>query len=128
MQFQLITPEKIFFSGDAQLVTIPGEMGQFGVMDGHAPLVSNLRAGIVTISQKNGDVTQTVVLSGIAEVTQERCVVLAQYAKDCTGITLASAQSDRNSAQQLVDAAVTEDEKKSAAHALAVADALLASL
>ena len=80
MQLQLITPEKIFFTGEIAQVNIPGTLGDFGVLPGHAPFVSTLRAGAVTIVLASGETRTISVTGGIAEVTPESCVVLADSA------------------------------------------------
>lgn len=126
MQFQLITPEKIYFEGPAQMVTIPGSQGEFGVLPGHAPFVATLRPGVVSIAQAEG-ARRVVVLSGLAEVTAGHCVVLAETAEDCTDITPAQAQARLAKARAANEEAVTEQEKKQATYELAVAEALVAA-
>jgi F-type H+-transporting ATPase subunit epsilon len=80
MQLQLITPEKVFFTGEITQVNIPGTLGDFGVLPGHSPFVSTLRAGAVTIDLANGETRTINVTGGIAEVTPETCIVLADSA------------------------------------------------
>lgn len=82
MKLQLITPEKTSFEGDIAGVQIPGAMGDFGVLPGHAPFVSTVREGVVTIELSGGGTRQVNVTGGIAEVTPERCIVLADSAAD----------------------------------------------
>jgi F-type H+-transporting ATPase subunit epsilon len=78
MQVQLITPEKIFFSGTATLVKVPGASGEFGVLAGHAPLVSSLAEGEVVIELENGESKSFTITGGIVEVTAERCTLLVE--------------------------------------------------
>lgn len=80
MELQLITPEKILFAGTITQVDIPGTLGDFGVLPGHAAFVSTLREGIVNIFLENGENYKINVTGGIAEVTPEQCVVLADNA------------------------------------------------
>ena len=80
MQVQLITPEKTFFEGEIAGVQVPGALGDFGVLPGHAPFVSTLREGVVTIALVSGETSTVSVTGGIAEVTPEKCVVLADSA------------------------------------------------
>src|SRR5256885_1351965 len=77
MHLQIITPEKILFSADVEMVTIPGTEGEFGVLQGHAPFVSTLRPGIISIDA-GSEKRKMAVVSGIAEVTPEQCTILAQ--------------------------------------------------
>ena len=65
--FDLVSPEKLLFSGEVDQVDIPGTEGDFGVLAGHAPTVSALRPGIMTITA-NGQPQRVVVLGGFAEV------------------------------------------------------------
>ncbi|MDX1975026.1 MAG: ATP synthase F1 subunit epsilon [Rickettsiales bacterium] len=128
MKLKLITPEKAFFIGQVDTVTVPGSQGEFGVLDGHTPFVSTLRPGIVTIEQTGGETRKILVLSGIAEVDPEHCVVLAETAIDVTQVTQTEAQTKLQEAKKLTDEAVTEAEKKDAAFKLSVAETLVQAL
>jgi F-type H+-transporting ATPase subunit epsilon len=78
--FELVSPEKLLFSGEVEMVTIPGSEGDFGVLAEHAPLISLVRAGEIHI-HKGGQITDRIAVSGgFAEVTGERCTVLADSA------------------------------------------------
>ena len=76
MKCQLITPEKILFEGEASYVSVPGSEGEFGVLDGHAPLISTLKEGVVGIELASGEKKEFSVVSGVAEVTPARCTLL----------------------------------------------------
>lgn len=80
MQLQLITPEKILFSGDITQVNLPGEAGDFGVLPGHMPLIAALQAGIAEIETTAGKERYTIG-GGVAEITPDKCVVLATDAE-----------------------------------------------
>ena len=80
MKLQLITPEKIFFEGEVAQVNIPGTEGDFGVLPGHAAFVSTIREGEIVIDLASGETRRVSVTGGIAEVTPEKCVVLADSA------------------------------------------------
>ena len=78
--FDLVSPEKLLFSGDVDQVDIPGTEGDFGVLAGHAPTVSALRHGILTV-YVNGNAQRMVVLGGFAEVSADgKLTVLADLA------------------------------------------------
>jgi len=78
--FDLVSPEKLLFSGEVDQVDAPGTEGYFGVLAGHAPMVSALRAGIMTVTV-NGQAQRMVVLGGFAEVSAEGTLtVLADLA------------------------------------------------
>jgi len=77
--FDLVSPEKLAFSGEVDQVDIPGLEGDFGVLAGHAPVVAAIRPGILTIT--NGGAHQKViVLGGLAEMSEKGLTVLADVA------------------------------------------------
>jgi len=77
--FDLVSPEKLAFSGDVEQVDVPGVEGDFGVLAGHAPVVAAVRPGILTIT--NGGAHQKViVLGGLAEMSEKGLTVLADVA------------------------------------------------
>ncbi len=95
MNLKLITPEKIFFEGDIASVQVPGTEGDFGVLPGHAPFISTIRPGVVTINVAGGETRKIIVVGGVAEVTPEQTIVLAEKAEDCSGL------SDAETAEKL---------------------------
>ena len=77
--FDLVSPEKLAFSGDVDQVDIPGVEGDFGVLAGHAPVVAAIRPGILTVI--TGSTKQKIiVLGGLAEVSDKGLTVLADVA------------------------------------------------
>lgn len=124
MQVQIITPEKVLLSADAEMVTIPGTEGDFGVLIGHAPFISTLRPGIITIDLAGGEKRKVAVISGIAEAVPTRCTVLAETAEECTHITQADIQTRLDEAKAAVNNAVTDAERETAEKHLALAQAL----
>ena len=77
--FDLVSPEKLAFSGEVDQVDIPGVEGDFGVMAGHAPVVATIRPGILTVII-NGSKQKIIVLGGLAEVNEKGLTVLADVA------------------------------------------------
>jgi F-type H+-transporting ATPase subunit epsilon len=80
VQFELVTPERLLLSEMVEMVVVPGTEGNFGVLPGHAPLISAIRPGMIEIYEGQSITRQIFVVSGIAEVTPERCTVLADDA------------------------------------------------
>jgi len=80
VQFELVTPERLLLSEMVEMVVIPGTEGNFGVLPGHAPLISSIRPGTIDIYQGQAIVRRIFVVGGIAEVTPELCTVLADEA------------------------------------------------
>src|ERR1043166_1727059 len=77
--FELVSPDKISFSGEVDQVDVPGAEGDFGVLAGHAPLIALLRPGLMTVCA-GGEKTKLVVLGGFAEVGPDGLTVLADVA------------------------------------------------
>src|SRR4249919_19258 len=77
--FELVSPDRISFSGEVDQVDVPGSEGDFGVLAGHAPLIALLRPGLMTVYAA-GEQTRLVVLSGFAEVGPDGLTVLADVA------------------------------------------------
>jgi F-type H+-transporting ATPase subunit epsilon len=80
LHFELVSPEKLVFSGDVQQVDVPGAEGDFGVLENHAPTVATLRPGVLTVHAAGG-AQQIVVLGGFAEVSASGLTVLADLAE-----------------------------------------------
>jgi F-type H+-transporting ATPase subunit epsilon len=78
-QFDLVSPERMVFSGEVDQVDIPGTEGDFGVLAGHAPVIASIRPGIMTVFS-GGQQEKIVVLGGIAEVSPTGLTVLADVA------------------------------------------------
>jgi F-type H+-transporting ATPase subunit epsilon len=78
-QFDLVSPEKLVFSGAVDQVDIPGSEGDFGVLAGHAPVVATIRPGIMTV-YAGGKEEKIVVLGGLAEISAKGLTVLADVA------------------------------------------------
>ena len=85
LHFELVSPEKLVFSGDVQQVDVPGAEGEFGVLEGHAPMVTTLRPGILTV-YAGGNAEKIVVLGGFAEVSAAGLTILADVAEPVEGI------------------------------------------
>jgi len=77
--FDLVSPEKLAFSGEVDQVDIPGLEGDFGVLAGHAPVVAVMRPGILTVIT-GGKKERIIVLGGLAEVSARGLTVLADVA------------------------------------------------
>jgi len=77
--FDLVSPEKLAFSGEVDQVDIPGLEGDFGVLAGHAPVVAAVRPGILTVTT-GAEHQKIIVLGGLAEVSEKGLTVLADVA------------------------------------------------
>ena len=79
LHFEFVSPESVLFSGDVDQVDLPGAEGDMGILPGHAPLVTSLRPGIVTIF-RDGKREPVVVIGGFAEVSPTGLTILADRA------------------------------------------------
>ena len=77
--FDLVSPEKLAFSGQVDQVDVPGVEGDFGVLAGHAPVVAAIRPGILTVTT-GGTHQKIIVLGGLAEMSDKGLTVLADVA------------------------------------------------
>jgi len=80
LNLEIVTPEKMAFSGKVEQVTIPGSEGQFGVLKGHAPLLSSVDIGELNFTQ-GGKKPYYAVSTGYAEVASDRVTVLVETAE-----------------------------------------------
>src|SRR5690606_27676072 len=87
-KFELVSPERVLLSEDAEQVVLPGVQGDFAVLASHAPMLSMLRPGVLDI-QLPGRTRRVFVKGGFAEVEPDRLTVLAQTAFDAEASTAA---------------------------------------
>lgn len=119
--FRLVMPERELLATEADMVVVPGSEGDFGVLHGHAPLISTVRPGVLEVIQGNKVERRFIVVGGFAEVTSERCTVLADEAMPFEEVTPEQlAERERAAERDLTDAA-TDAEKAAALKDLAVA-------
>ena len=123
--FELVSPEKLLFSEDVEMVVVPGAEGDFGVLVGHAPLISALRPGVIGTYTGSTVDKHIFVAGGFAEVTGERCTVLAEEAVPVGDIDLVEAQSRVAVAQEAIGAADNDTARNQAEMQLAVAEAMV---
>jgi F-type H+-transporting ATPase subunit epsilon len=107
LHFEFVSPESVLFSGDVDQVDLPGSEGDLGVLPGHAPLVTTLRPGIVTIIRE-GVREPVVVVGGFAEVGPGGLTVLADRAVARADFDLESLAGDIKDAEE--DLADCEDD------------------
>jgi len=94
LRFELVTPERLLLSEMVEMVVVPGTEGNFGVLPCHAPLISTIRPGIIEIYQGQTITRRIFIVSGTAEVTPERCTVLADEAVSPDSLDRGSIEAD----------------------------------
>ena len=103
--FELVSPERLLLSVDAEMVTVPGSEGDFGVLAGHAPLISSLRPGVIEIDGADDAEDRIYVGGGFAEIVGGRLTVLAEEAVPVSQLDRAALeQRIRNAEEDLEDA------------------------
>ena len=80
VNFELVTPERIVLSEMVDMVVVPGTEGNFGVLPGHSLFMSTVRPGTIDIYRERVVTRRIFVVGGFADVTPERCTVLATEA------------------------------------------------
>ena len=129
VEFELVSPARLLVSEPVEMVVVPGEEGDFGVLPGHAPVISQVRPGIIDIHE-DGKVSKRIfVAGGFAEVTQERCTVLAEEAYPLADLDRAEAEERLAAARKAADETGDNDGNARSAQAreLRIAEALLAA-
>ena len=76
--FELVSPEKLVMSKEVSMVVVPGAEGLFGVLPRHASMLSPLAPGVINVYDGDSVTDSLFVVNGFAEVTEERCTVLAE--------------------------------------------------
>ena len=122
--FELVLPEKLLLSENTEMVVVPGAEGDFGVLIGHASLISTLRSGVINIHAKNKIGKSIFVAGGFAEVTGERCTILAEEAIFVADINPQEAQDRLNVARSALEAATDDTSRSKAEIELAIAIAI----
>ena len=122
--FELVSPEKLLLSENTEMVVVPGAEGDFGVLIGHAPLISTLRSGVINIYAGKTIDKRIFVAGGFAEVISERCTILAEEAILVDDIDSREAQDRLNAAQSALETATDETSRGKAEIELATAIAM----
>jgi len=128
VEFELVSPEKLLVSEAVEMVVVPGAEGDFGVLAGHAATVSSIRPGVLAVFE-NGNVASRIFISGgFAEVTPERCTVLADDAAPIGELDRAEIERAIPDLRDDVAAARSDAEREAAEKALVIAEAKIAVL
>jgi len=128
VEFELVSPEKLLVSESVEMVVLPGAEGDFGVLPGHAATVSSIRPGLLAVYD-NGAVTSRIFVSGgFAEVTPERCTLLADSAVPLDEMNRADIEKSISDLKDDVVTARDDAEREAAEKALTIAQAKIAVL
>lgn len=101
LQLEIVAPDRLVFSGEVGEVTIPGAEGYLGILPGHAPLLSELKTGVISYPEGE-DRVQLFCSSGFAEVLPDRVIVLAEQVASPEEIDASQARADKEKAQEML--------------------------
>ena len=111
--FELVSPDKVLFSGPAQAVVVPGSEGDFQVLADHEPLMTSIRPGVVGIDDAQGKNVRVFVRGGFAEVSPIGLTILAEIAIPFEDFSAAHLEQEiKNAEEDVADAG--EDQKRQA--------------
>jgi F-type H+-transporting ATPase subunit epsilon len=99
VQLEVVTPKGVAVAGEADAVTAPGLVGEFGVLPGHGPFISALKPGVLRV-RLGGNDRRYAVGRGYAEVKQNRVVILVEDAVDAENVDAAAAGKALADAEQ----------------------------
>jgi F-type H+-transporting ATPase subunit epsilon len=112
--FELVSPEKLLFSGEVESVVVPGSEGEFTVLKGHAPFMSTMRPGVVAIGAAAGKSQRLFVRGGFADVAPTGLTILAEHAIPLDELDAAKLEADIKDAEEDVADATTDDARRAA--------------
>lgn len=127
VQFELVAPESLLVSDAFDMIVVPGAEGDFGVLPRHAPMISTVRTGVISIYENNAVSKRVFVSGGFAEVTPERCTVLADEAVLLDDADWSAIEDRVRAAEEAVNDA-KEGDRAAAEAELKIARALLAAV
>jgi F-type H+-transporting ATPase subunit epsilon len=104
LKLEIVTPEKRVLDAEVDSVTVPTASGEAGILTSHAPLISALKPGILTYTQK-GNASKLVVSGGFVEVNSDKVAVLVDTAESADEIDVEAAKQMRESAEKSLAAA-----------------------
>ncbi len=93
IHLEVVTPEKIVVSEEAQIVASPGSLGEFGILSGHTPFLTTLKTGIIRFSDTNGKEHYVFVSGGFAEALPDKVTVLAESGEKRSDVDLERAKA-----------------------------------
>jgi F-type H+-transporting ATPase subunit epsilon len=128
ISFDLVSPERLLLSGEAEMVTLPGTEGEFGVLPGHAPVISTLKPGVIDVKGADGGDTRFFVLGGFAEVNPAKLTVLAEEAIPMAEVNAEALDRRIQNIQEDILTAKTEQARAKAVEVLDSLQVLRASL
>ncbi|MFZ3034990.1 MAG: F0F1 ATP synthase subunit epsilon [Parvibaculum sp.] len=114
LHFELVSPERLLLSEGVDMVTVPGKEGDFGVLAGHAPVMTTLRPGVINVDDAGKAQQRIFVRGGFAEVTPKGLTILAENAIPLEELNTAMLDQEIQNAQEDVSDAKSDETRQSA--------------
>lgn len=108
---EIVSQDRIVFQGEADIILLPGIEGVLGILPNHAPLLTTLQYGIITVRSKSDEFYFTVA-GGIAEVQPDQVTVLADAAENVAEIDIARAEAAKLRAEEMLNEGIPSDEDR----------------
>lgn len=118
IRFDLVSPEKLLYSAEADMVTVPGREGDFAVLAGHEPFISIIRTGLISVKGGEDGDMRIFVRGGFAEVNAEGLIVLAEEAMPADDLDAAALDARIKDAEEDLADAKDDAARARAAEAL----------
>jgi F-type H+-transporting ATPase subunit epsilon len=99
---EIVSQDQIVYQGEVDIVTLPGQAGDMGILPNHSPLLTVLKYGIITVRAKEEGELHFAVSGGVAEVQPDQVTVLADSAEDVEEIDLHRAEEARERAEKIL--------------------------
>ena len=128
VNFELVSPQRLLLSEEVDMVVVPGAEGDFGVIAEHAPVISTVRPGTITVFQGTSVTERIFVAGGFAEVTAERCTVLAEEAERLDEIDRSAVEGQMRDLREGLGEADSDEERADIEAKIAVAEAKIEAL
>lgn len=118
-KFDLVSPERLIFSGEVRAVVVPGSEGEFTVLENHAPFMAVLKPGVVTVEAQDASKRRLFVRGGFADVAPDGLTILAEEAMPIEELDAAKLDADIANAKEDLADALSDESKRLAAERLA---------
>ena len=123
VEFELVSPEKLLLSRKVDMVVVPGAEGDMGVLPQHSPAITTVRPGTIVVYEGGAVTNRIFIAGGFAEVSDNRCTVLAEEAMPIEDIDKNAVEQALSTALEGVSSASSAADRNTAEIAVAVAKA-----
>ena len=123
VEFELVSPEKLLLSRKVDMVVVPGAEGDMGVLPQHSPAITTVRPGTIVVYEGGAVTDRIFIAGGFAEVSNNRCTVLAEEAMPVEDIDKNAVEQALSTARDKVSSASSDAARNTLEIAVTVAEA-----